>query len=282
MKLLVFGKTGQIGRALHETGAVLALGRDDVELREPGACASAIRHYVPDAVINAAAFTAVDLAEREEALATKVNSTAPEEMARACAALGIPFVHLSTDYVFDGRGRKPWRPDDQVSPVSAYGRSKLAGEDGVKAAGGQYVILRTSWVFSAFGHNFVKTILRLATERKELFVVADQIGGPTGAASLANACLEIVQQLSIAPAKAGVYHFAGIADVSWAEFAREVINQAGLPCVVSDILTSEYPTPARRPLNSRLDCKATEAVFGISRPEWSRDLCRVLAQISNE
>lgn len=276
MTILVFGQRGQVARELQPLAPIIALGRKEADLAMPGACATAIEHYAPKAVINAAAYTAVDRAEHEEELATQVNGTAPTEMARACAARDIPFVHLSTDYVFDGSGDAPWRPEDRVAPISAYGRSKLAGELGVVEAGGRYAILRTSWVFSAHGQNFVKTMLRLGSERDQLRVVADQIGGPTPAASIAQACLTIADQLTHDRSKSDTYHFAGSPGTSWADFARTIFSQAGLACDVEDIGTADYPTPARRPANSRLDCSATESVFGIKQPDWQDGLDAVL------
>ena len=286
MTILVFGKTGQVARELQALAPVIApiiaLSREEADLATPGACAAAIERHSPTAVINAAAYTAVDRAEDEEELATQVNGFAPAEMAKACAKNDIPFVHLSTDYVFDGSGKVPWRPDDRTAPVSAYGRSKLSGEKGVTAAGGRYAILRTSWVFSAHGQNFVKTMLRLGAEREQLRVVADQIGGPTPAAAIAQACLTIAGQLANDPAKAGTYHFSGAPDASWADFARAIFAQAGLVCEVVDINTIDYPTPARRPANSRLDCSAIESTFGIARPDWQAGLAAVLKQIKQK
>lgn len=286
MTILVFGKTGQVARELQALATVkahlIALGRDEADLALPGACAAAIEHYVPTAVINAAAYTAVDRAEDEEELATQINGAAPAEMAIACATRDIPFVHLSTDYVFDGSGEAPCRPDDRVAPISAYGRSKLVGEQGVEEAGGRYAILRTSWVFSAHGQNFMKTMLRLGSERDQLRVVADQIGGPTPAAAIAQASLAIATQLAGDPAKSGTYHFAGAPDTSWADFARAIFAQEGVGCEVQDIGTSDYPTPARRPANSRLDCSATESVFGIKRPDWRTGLATVLQELKQK
>lgn len=282
MTILVFGKTGQVARELQALAPVIALGREEANLAMPGACSAAIERLAPTAVINAAAYTAVDRAEDEEELAAQINGAAPAEMAIACAARDIPFVHLSTDYVLDGSGEAPWRPDDRVAPISAYGRSKLVGEQGVVRAGGRYAILRTSWVFSAHGQNFVKTMLRLGSERDQLRVVADQIGGPTPAASIAQACLTIADQLAEDPAKAGMYHFAGSPDTSWAEFARAIFARAGLACDVADIGTADYPTPARRPANSRLDCCATESVFGIKQPDWQDGLAVVLQELKKK
>ena len=279
MTILVFGKTGQVARELLALAPVTALGREEADLSVAGTCAAAIERHAPTAVINAAAYTAVDRAEDEEELATKVNGMAPAEMAQACAERGIPFVHLSTDYVFSGSGDAPWWPDACAAPVSAYGRSKLLGEQGVAAAGGRYAILRTSWVFSAIGQNFVKTMLRLGSERDHLRVVADQIGGPTPANEIASACLTIAEQLAQHSDKVGTYHFAGTPDTSWADFARAIFAKAGLACEVADIDTVDYPTPACRPANSRLDCSSLEATFGISRPDWRAGLSVMLQGI---
>lgn len=276
MTLLVFGKTGQVATELQAQADVLALGRAEVDLTDPAACAAAIATHRPRVVINAAAYTAVDRAEEDEATAALVNGAAPGAMARACAELGIPLVHISTDYVFDGAGETAFAPDHPTGPLGAYGRTKLAGEEAIRASGTTHAILRTSWVFSAHGANFVKTMLRLSETRNELSVVADQVGGPTSAGAIAAACLSIADQLSADPGKSGTYHFAGWPDVSWADFAREIFAQAGRPVTVHDIPASDYPTPARRPANSRMDCSATHARFGIDRPDWRTDLHAVL------
>lgn len=266
--ILVFGQNGQVARELaHLAPAAIFLNRAQADLSDPAACAAAIRTHAPSAVINAAAYTAVDRAEADEALATTINGDAPAAMAQTCATLGVPFVHLSTDYVFDGSGNTPFTPDHPTHPLSAYGRSKRAGELGVVAAGGPYAILRTSWVFSAQGSNFVKTMLRLGAERTSLTVVADQIGGPTPARAIAAACLTMAAQLRNTPQKTGIYHISGSPDTSWAEFARAIMAEAGLACQVTDIRTSAYPTPAPRPLNSRLDCESL-SVFGLAQPDW--------------
>ncbi len=279
MTLLVFGQTGQVARELAAFPDVLCLSRAEADLADLGACADAIRAYAPRAVINAAAYTAVDRAEEEEALAHAVNAEAPEAMARACAEMGIPLVQISTDYVFDGGGDRPWSPGDTPAPLNAYGRSKLAGERAVARAGGVHAILRTSWVVSAHGNNFVKTMLRLGRERERLTIVADQIGGPTPARAIAAACMKIAETLVSEPDTSGTYHFAGTPDVSWAGFAREIFAQAGMSCDVAEIPTSDYPTPARRPLNSRLDCTASETVFGLSRPDWRAGLTDILKDL---
>ncbi|WP_425093903.1 dTDP-4-dehydrorhamnose reductase [Tropicimonas sp. S265A] len=278
--LLVFGQTGQVARELAARAPQATyLGRDAADLSDPAACAAAIRDASPAAVINAAAYTAVDNAEDDEALATTINGAAPAAMAQACAALGVPFVHISTDYVFDGSGTTPWRPDAPTGPLGAYGRSKQVGEDGVRAAGGAYAILRTSWVVSAHGANFVKTMLRLGAERDSLTIVADQIGGPTAAGDIAAACLSMAAQLATDPDKAGTYHFAGAPDVSWADFAREIFAQAGLTCAVTDIPSSAYPTPAARPHNSRMDCTSLTETFGVARPDWRDSLRAILRDL---
>lgn len=279
MPLLIFGATGQVAtelRRLHP-GATF-LSRAGADQSDPAACAAAVRAHAPTAVINAAAWTAVDKAEAEEAAATVVNGETPGAIARACAGLGIPFVHISTDYVFDGAGDAPFLPDHPTGPLGAYGRSKLAGEHAVRAVGGAFAILRTSWVFSAHGNNFVRTMLRLSETRDALNVVADQVGGPTPAADIAAACLTIAQALRDDPGKAGIYHFSGAPDVSWRDFAVEIFAQAGRRVTVTGIPTSAYPTPAQRPANSRMDCTATESTFGIAQPDWRAGLASVLAE----
>ncbi len=274
--ILVFGKTGRVARELQQLGTVMALGREEANLNDPQACADAIRHHSPDAVINAAAFTAVDQAEDEEVIATVINGDAPTAMAKVCAELGIPFVHISTDYVFEGTGQAPWQPQDQTTPQNAYGRSKLTGETGIANSGGTYAILRTSWVVSTYGANFIKTMLRLSETRDVLNIVGNQIGGPTPARDIAMACLKMAETLIQEPPKSGIYHFSGTPDVSWADFAREIFEQAGKSVTVTPIPTTDYPTPAQRPLNSRMDCTATKRVFGIERPDWITGLKTIL------
>lgn len=281
MKTLIFGQSGQVATELQRQADVIALGRAEADLSDPAACVAAIRAELPDVVINAAAYTAVDKAEEEEALATVVNGNAPTAMAKICAELDIPFVHISTDYVFDGGGTAAWQSSDATNPLSSYGSSKLVGEHGVQRANGRYAILRTSWVFSAHGNNFVKTMLRLGETRDALSVVADQIGGPTAAADIAAACLQMARQLYAGNGKSGIYHFAGAPDVSWADFAREIFEQADMGVTVADIPSLEYPTPARRPQNSRLDCTNLETVFAISRPNWRTTLTTVLTELKD-
>jgi len=277
--ILVFGRTGQVASELARLAPeALHLGREAADLADPLACAAVIRGHAPRAVINAAAWTAVDRAESEEALATLINGAAPAAMARACAELQIPLVHLSTDYVFDGAGDQPFAPDHPTAPLGAYGRSKVKGEEAVRAAGGTHAILRTSWVFSAHGSNFVKTMLRLGAGRESLRVVADQIGGPTPARTMAAACLRIAQVLQDEPAASGTYHFCGTPNISWAGFARAIMAEAGLACEIEDILSRDYPTPACRPLNSRLDCSAL-ATFGLCQPDWRAALKDVIRDL---
>lgn len=275
--LLVFGKTGQVATELAALADVTCVGRDVADLSDPAACVRVIQTLRPAAVINAAAYTAVDRAEEEEALATLINAESPAAMAMACADLAVPFVHISTDYVFDGTGITPWTVDAPTSPLGAYGRSKLAGEQAVRAAGGVHCILRTSWVVSAHGNNFVRTMHRLGAERDRLTVVADQVGGLTPAGDIARVCHFIARSLVTEPEKSGTYHFAGAPDASWADVARAVMAQAGHGCEIVDIPASEYPTPARRPLNSRLDCSTLETAFGLSRPDWRAALPGMLS-----
>jgi len=280
MRLLVFGQTGQVAqdlaRRLPEGVSARFLGRDQADLRDPAACAMAIGAC--DAVINAAAYTAVDKAESDEATAQTVNGAAPTAMAARCADLDIPFLHISTDYVFDGAGTLPFAPDHPTAPRNAYGRSKLAGEEGIRAAQGRHLILRTSWVVSAHGANFVKTMLRLGSSRDSLNVVADQIGGPTPAGDIADALIAAARVMAQG-AKGGTHHFSGAPDVSWADFARAIMAQAGLACQINDIATTAYPTPAARPLNSRLDCSGFAAEFGIRRPDWRLGLKLILQEL---
>lgn len=276
--VLVFGRTGQVAQEL----ALLApearfLGRRDCDLSDPESCARQILEQRPRAVINAAAYTAVDRAESEPDLARVVNALAPAAMADAAASLSIPFLHVSTDYVFDGSGSAARQEDARTAPLGVYGRTKQEGERRIAQIGGNWAVLRTSWVFSSHGVNFVKTMLRLGAERPELGIVDDQIGGPTPASAIAAAMIEMAGQMISDTGKSGIYHFAGAPDVSWAGFAREIFMQAGLECRVTPIPSSQYPTPAARPLNSRLDCRAIAARFGIERPDWRNGLAQVLA-----
>lgn len=283
MKVLVFGHSGQVATELRALDSddiqITALARADADLTDPAACAAAINAHAPDAVINAAAYTAVDKAESDAETAQIINAESPAAMACTCAARDIPFVSISTDYVFSGVGNTPWEPADPTDPQSVYGRTKRDGEVAIVNAGERYAVLRTSWVVSAHGNNFVKTMLRLGAEREALTIVADQIGGPTGAIEIAQACIKIAKTLVSEPEKSGIYHFSGAPDTSWADFARAIFDAAKIPCAVTDIPSSDYPTPAKRPLNSRLDCTTTEAAFGISRPDWRESLTHILTQL---
>lgn len=273
--LLVFGRSGQVAREL----AALApegrfLGRDQADLRDASACADQIGDA--SVVINAAAHTAVDQAEAEPELAHAINAAAPAAMALACRTRGIPFLHLSSDYVFAGDGDAPRAEDAPTGPLNVYGASKLAGEEAVMAQGGQSAIMRTSWVFSGHGRNFLTSMLALGATRSSLSIVDDQIGGPTPARDIASALLTMAEAMQQDPAKAGIFHFAGSPDVSWAAFAAQIFEQAGISCRVDPIPSSGYPTPARRPLNSRLDCTRIHRAFGIERPDWRQAVQRIL------
>ena len=285
MRVLVFGRSGQVAgelvRRAPEDVRVTALGRREIDLMDPGAGARAVLEHGPDAVVNAAAWTAVDAAEADPDGARRLNSEAPAELAEACARSATPFVHLSTDYVFDGSGTRPWRANDPVDPRSVYGRTKLDGERRVLGVHPDSVIVRTSWVFSALGSNFVRTMLRLGAERDELGIVADQMGGPTWAGAIADACLRVAQARLAGDGQGGVYHFAGAPDASWADFAESIFARSAMDVVVKRIATSEYPTPAARPLNSRLDCECIQRIFGITRPDWRHDLRGVIAELGN-
>ena len=279
MKILMFGRTGQVATEIRRLGNVEALGREEADLADPEACAAHVASSAADVIINAAAYTAVDQAEKEEGLATTINGDTPTAMARAAATKNIPFLHLSTDYVFDGTGDAPWRPEDATNPLGAYGRSKLLGEQGICAAGGRFVILRTSWVFSTHGRNFVNTMLRLAGERDEVSVVSDQFGGPTAAADIAAVLLRIAESLHAGNGKAGIHHFSGAPDVSWADFASEIFRVTGTTTRVNPIASANYPTPAKRPANSRLDCRSLRDAFGIERPDWRAAVRAVLGEL---
>lgn len=279
--ILIFGRTGQVAQEL----AVLLphaffADREAADLTDPAACAQLILAEKPKFVINAAAYTAVDRAESEPDTAKLVNCYAPGAMAQACSTLGIPFLHISTDYVFDGSGNHARSEEELTAPLGVYGQTKLEGENAIAAAGGQWAVLRTSWVFSGHGHNFVKTMLRLGAERDRLTVVADQIGGPTAAADIAQALVSMAGQMLADPSKGGVYHFAGGPDVSWADFARVIFAEACLTPEVTDIPTSAYPTPARRPGNSRLDCTTLTRDFKIPRPDWRNSLSIVIKELT--
>lgn len=285
MKALVFGTTGQLGIELARRAprgiAIIAFGREAADLTDPATCARLVSSTDADVVINAAAYTAVDAAETDRDTAQVVNAKAPGAMARAAAALGVPFLHVSTDYVFDGSGDRPWREDDPVAPLGAYGQTKLDGERAIADAGGPHVILRTSWVFSAHGKNFVKTMLRVGAERDALSVVGDQRGGPTAAADIADALWAIASAFQKGRGETGIFHYAGAPAVSWADFAEAIFESAALPAKpkVNRITTAEYPTPAKRPANSTLDCSRIESAYGIEQPDWRKGLSEVIREL---
>lgn len=276
MSVLVFGKSGQVAHALSKHEGVICYGRADADFTDPGQCVALLQSNTPSLIINAAAYTAVDQAEDEEDLATQINATTPGLIAAYAAANNIPFVHLSTDYVFDGRGDQPFAPDHPLNPLGAYGRTKALGEQQIARAGGAYAIVRTSWVFSATGSNFVKTMLRLAEIRDSLTIVGDQIGGPTAATSIAAMTLKVGAELSKDPDLTGTYHFAGDPVVSWADFARAIFSAADLPVEVTDIPSTDYPTRAVRPHNSRLDGTSLKTHFDIEPADWRHDLADVI------
>ncbi|MGB3313298.1 MAG: dTDP-4-dehydrorhamnose reductase [Albidovulum sp.] len=285
MKALVFGTTGQLGIELARRAprgvSVGAFGRGRADLTDSAACAALIATTDADVIINAAAYTAVDQAETDRDTARKVNAETPGAMARAAAARGLPFFHVSTDYVFDGAGTRAWAEDDAVAPLGVYGETKLAGERAIAAAGGAHVILRTAWVFSAHGKNFVKTMLRVGAGRDELSVVDDQRGGPTAAADIADALWTIAAVFHSGNGQSGIFHYASAPSVTWADFAEAVFDRASLPKkpAVKRIPTSDYPTPAKRPANSVLDCSRIRAVYGIEQPDWRVSLSEVIREL---
>jgi dTDP-4-dehydrorhamnose reductase len=280
MKVLVIGKEGQVARSLvaaekPEGMTAAAFGRPQVDLTKPDTIAAAIEAASPQVVVNAAAYTGVDKAETESELAGLVNAMGPANVAEACAERSLPLVHLSTDYVFDGTKGSPYSEDDPVAPIGVYGSSKLKGEQRVAEACPQHVILRTAWIHSPYGHNFVKTMLRLAESRTELGVVHDQQGNPTYAPHLAEVILAIAARLVREGGNnslLGTYHAAGTGEATWCELAREVFRRSaecgGPSATVRAITTEEYPTPAGRPANSRLDCAKLERVYGLRLPDW--------------
>lgn len=287
MKALVFGKTGQVARELEELGASMGwtlrlLGREDADIADTAAIAAAIAREECDAILNAAAYTAVDQAESDRDNAFAVNAYAPRAMARAAATRGLPFVHVSTDFVFDGAGQRPYVEEDRTAPLNVYGESKRAGELGVLESAAAAAILRTSWVFSRHGKNFVKTMLRLGAERTSLNVVEDQRGKPTPARAVAEAMLTAARVLRLAPENKGLYHVAGDEAVSWAEFARAIFAEAGAAVTVTGIPASGYKTPATRPAYSVLDTSKAARVFGLAPSPWRTELKTIVAAIKNQ
>lgn len=287
MRLCVTGTKGQISSALQALRSpeldVIAIGRPDCDLADKSSVSAAIGAARPDVVVNAAAYTAVDLAETEREQAFHINAEGAGRVAAAAAALGVPVIQFSTDYVFDGRKPTPYRENDPVGPTSVYGASKLAGEERVLAANPKAVVLRTSWVFAPEGTNFLRTMLRVAAGRDQVRVVSDQFGAPTYAPDIAAACVTIAERLVSEPDNAdlfGIFHMSGGGDTSWAGFASAIFGSARMRGVksadVEPIATSEYPTPATRPANSRLDCNRLASVHGIRLPHWADAMERCL------
>ena len=283
LELLQFGRSGQLGGELATALANKAdiratvLDRVDANFNDPARVAQAILDAGKlDIVINAVAYTAVDRAEQEEALAHRVNAEAVEAIAKACRTRGVPLIHVSTDYVYEGSKAEPYLESDPTGPINAYGRTKLAGEDMIRTHLPMHVILRTSWIYGARGQNFLRTMLRLGKERDEIRVVDDQHGAPTAATNLAAAIITIARQIAGGSAAFGTYHYADAGEASWCDFAREIFRQAGLPTRAVPIRAAEYPTPARRPANSRLDTGKISRTFGIHPPAWQTALAAVL------
>lgn len=301
MKILLLGKNGQVGwelqRALKVLGDVTALDRTPTltaagllsgDLSDLETLRATIRSVAPDVIVNAAAYTAVDKAETERELAHRVNALASQVMAEEAARLDAWLVHYSTDYVFDGSGDTPWKENDNVAPVNHYGATKLEGERLIVEAGCKHLILRTSWVYAARGNNFAKTMLRLARERQTLSVIADQFGVPTGAELLADFAVAALQQAMRKPELAGIYHLAPAGETSWHAYATYVIEFARAHGetlaveTINPIATTQYPTPANRPLNSRLDTTKLRDAFSLCLPHWQTDVTRMLREILNK
>jgi dTDP-4-dehydrorhamnose reductase len=292
MRIVVTGTQGQVVQSLVERAegqtdvTIVPVGRPELDLTELDRIEPTLAAARPDTIINAAAYTAVDQAESEPELAQLINSEAPGRVAAAAGRLGVPLLHISTDYVFDGSLERPYKETDPVAPLGVYGHTKLGGERAVSAATDNYVILRTAWVYSPFGKNFVKTMLRLGETRDHVRVVADQRGSPTSAVDIADALLTIARRLIDEPTNEhllGVFHMTGSGEATWAELARTLFQEAerhGRPPVrVEAITTAEYPTPASRPVNSRLDSSSLETVYGVRLPHWPASTCSCVARL---
>ncbi len=286
--ILVFGN-GQLGQELTRMGAarrvpLVTLSRAQADITNRAAVADAIGRNSPDLVVNAAAYTKVDLAETEAEAARQGNEVGPAIIAEACAAAGVPLVHISTDYVFDGRKLDAYVEGDPIAPIGAYGRGKAAGERAVRAATAHHVILRTSWIYGEFGHNFLKTMLRLATKREELRVVGDQRGCPTSTRDLADAILRIAPRLAAGDEVWGTYHFAGAGVTTWHGFASRIVAAqapiTGAKPRVTAITSAGFPTPARRPANSELDCRLFERTFGFGGRPWTEETDAIAALLA--
>jgi dTDP-4-dehydrorhamnose reductase len=291
MRIIVIGQQGQVARALAERASAhgattVLLGRPKLDLADPSGIEDILRETGGDLIVNAAAYTAVDQAEKEPELAQAINGIGPGVVAGAAAAMAIPVIHISTDYVFDGTLDRPYRESDPVNPLGVYGSSKLMGEQAVASEAEDHVILRTAWVYSPFGKNFVKTMLRLSAEREELGVVGDQVGSPTSALDIADGILGIGRKLLGNPEDRrlrGLFHMAGSGTASWADFAAEIFafsTRLGSPAAkVRPITTAEYPTPAKRPANSRLDCTKLANAYDITLPPWQRSLSECVERL---
>ncbi len=290
MRLIVTGTQGQVVSALIERGPaqgveIVAVGRPELDLADPASIEAALARVEVDAIVNAAAYTAVDKAESEEDLATRINGAGAGAVAKVAAARGLPLLHISTDYVFDGALNRPYLENDATGPVGAYGRSKLAGEQAAVAACPDATIFRTAWVYSPFGGNFLKTMLRLGETREELSVVADQRGAPTSALDIADALIAIAGRVKddASPALRGVFHMTGSGEATWADFAEAVFREAAARgrrlTRVKPIATADYPTPARRPANSRLDNEKLSRVYGFRLPEWRQSVAVCCARL---
>jgi dTDP-4-dehydrorhamnose reductase len=283
MRILVFGASGQVGRetidAAHRRGVKLvAVNRAEADLSSPGAAADAIGRIGPDAVINAAAWTAVDKAETEAAAARRLNAEAPAEIAASVARLGARLIHLSTDYVFDGSAAGALDETAPTGPLNVYGATKLEGERLVVSALPSAVVMRTSWVYAAHGSNFVRSMLRLAETRSEASIVGDQTGGPTPAAAIAEACLDIALKRE---GPGGLYHFQGAPPATWAEFAEAIFAAAGKTVKVNKIPTRDYPAPAARPLQTVLNCAKILRDYGVRQPDWRASLADIVGRLQN-
>lgn len=291
MKILLTGASGQLGHALLPAlaplGLVLAPSHAEFDLSKPQTLIAQLDAWAPELIVNAAAYTAVDRAESEPELAQAVNAEAPAILAAWAAERAVPLVHYSTDYVFDGSGERPWNETDAPHPLNVYGASKLAGEEAVLARHRQALVLRTSWVFGPDGNNFLKTMLRLAGEREKLKVVADQVGAPTSTLPIARGTAQILPQLLASRAGWGLYHLAAAGEASWHGYAQELVRQAlalgwplrATPECILPLTSAEWPSAARRPANSRLDCHKLECAFGLALPTWQEGVAEVLQQL---
>ena len=296
MKILLLGAYGQVGwelqRSLAPLGELVALGSQGSgnlggDLTVPKSLESTVEYLAPDVIVNAAAYTAVDRAESEPEIAEAINSKAPSILAKQANNLGAFLVHYSTDYVFDGSGDKPWRETDQPNPLNVYGQTKLQGERGIQESDCQYLIFRTSWVFSAHRHNFIRSMLRLASERDQLKVINDQIGSPTGAELIADVTAHALKSARTDTAFAGTYHLAATGETSWYEYAKLIIDAAGKHGLepkatwedIYPVPSEEFPTTAKRPRNSRLDIAKLQRTFGLHLPRWEQGVLRALQEI---